>query len=57
MDHFPDVNQDLLSSGVINGAANSANSNAWIPEVDQIEREDSQEVRLNILWKICSLSD
>ena len=57
MDHFPDVNQDLLSSGVINEAGNSANSNAWIPEVDQIEREDSQEVRLNILWKICSLSD
>ena len=57
MDHFPDVNQDLLSSGVINEAANSANCNAWIPEVDQIEREDSQEVHLNILWKICSLSD
>ena len=57
MDHFPDVNQDLLSSGVINEAANSANSNALIPEVDQIKREDSQEVHLDILWKISSRSD
>jgi hypothetical protein len=57
VDHFPDVNQDLLSSGVINEAANSANSNALIPEVDQIKREDSQEVHLDILWKISSRSD
>jgi len=57
VDRFPDANQELLSPWVINQATNFANRYAFIPEVDQIKREDPLEVPIDILWQICSSPD